>query len=232
MTITRKQLINAMNNANKLGNLRDSGTLEDMARNLKKWGSLTSRQAEFAAVLIERNSNEKVKEAAKTEAVHVRAWQEDGAYREWVLFLARFFSGSKQTAYIHHIQNRRVAANCILASHIGKTTTPLWGYCERLLTSKLAPRLREIFENPPIYSLGELVQIRASELTYWAKQQGQGEQMGFILEVEPSYVDTVATYNKTKGGTKTYKIMFTVGGEVTLRENQIKLVSRKNHNKE
>ena len=56
--------------------------------------------------------------------------------------------------------------------------------------------------------------------------------MGFILEVEPSYVDTVATYNKTKGGTKTYKIMFTTGGEVTLRENQIKLVSRKNHNKE
>ena len=230
MTITRKQLINAMNNANKLGNLRDSGTLEDMARNLKKWGSLTSRQADFAKILIERNSNEKVKEAAKVEAVHVRAWEGDGAYREWILFLARFFSGSKQTAYIHHIQNRRVAADLILASHIRKTT-PLWCYCERLLTSKLAPRLREIFENPPIYSTGELVSIRRTELTYWAIERGQDKEMGFITEIEPTYVDTVGTYHKTKGGTKTYRILFPTGEKI-LRENQVKLVSRKNHNKE
>tara|TARA_Y100001963_G_C6703990_1_gene410960 strand:- start:155 stop:817 length:663 start_codon:yes stop_codon:yes gene_type:complete len=220
-----------MNNATTLGNLRDSGTLEDMARNLKKWGSLTSRQAEFAKVLIERNTDEKVQEAAKAQEAHHRGWEGSEEYREWIVFLARFFSGSKQTAYIHHIQNRLVAANCILASHIGQTT-PLWGYCERLLTSKLAPRLRAIFENPPIYSAGELVQIRASEVSYYDRSKGVDKEMGFILEVEPSYVDTVATYNKAKGGTKTYRIMFTSSGEVTLRENQIKRVSRKNHNKE
>ena len=230
MTITRKQLIHAMNNANKLGNLRDSGTLEDMARNLKRWGSLTSRQAEFAAALIERNSNEKVKQAAGVQEAHSLGWSEP-EYREWLLFLARFFSGSKQHAYLMHIQNRRVAANTILAHHIGGSV-PNWKDCEFLLKSKLAPRLREIYENPPIYSAGELVQIRASEVSYYDRSKGVDKEMGFILEVEPSYVDTVATYNKTKGGTKTYKIMFTVGGEVTLRENQIKLVSRKNHNKE
>ncbi len=129
-----------------------------------------------------------------------------------------------------HIQNRRVAANTILAHHLGGSV-PNWKDCEFLLKSKLAPRLREIYDNPPIYSAGELVQIRASEVSYYDRSKGVDKEMGFILEVEPSYVDTVATYNKTKGGTKTYKIMFP-SGEVTLRENQIKLVSRKNHNKE
>jgi len=88
-----------------------------------------------------------------------------------------------------------------------------------------------IYDNPPIYPLGELVAIRRSEMTHWAIQQGHDKQMGFITEIEPTEVDTVATYNKTKGGTKTYQIMFP-SGSVTLRENQIKLVSRKNHNKE
>jgi len=88
-----------------------------------------------------------------------------------------------------------------------------------------------IYDNPPIYPLGELVAIRNTELSGWEIQQGHDKQMGFITEVEPTEVDTVITYNKTKGGTKTYQVMFP-SGSVTLRENQIKLVSRKNHNKE
>ena len=229
MTITRKQLRNAVVNAEKLGNTRDAKTIRDLAVSLKKWGKFTPRQAEFAAVLIERNSNEKVKAAAGVQEAHSLGW-DDPEYREWLLFLARFFSGSKQNAYLMHIQNRRVAANTILAHHLGGSV-PTWKHCESLLKSKLAPRLREIYDNPPIYTAGELVQIRASEVSYYDRSKGVDKEMGFILEVEPSYVDTVATYNKTKGGTKTYKIMFP-SGEVTLRENQIKLVSRKNHNKE
>ena len=90
MTITRKQLINAANNANKLGNLRDLGILEDMARSLKKWGALTSGQAQFAQVLIERNTDELASKIDEERENHRIKWQEDGAYREWVLFLANF----------------------------------------------------------------------------------------------------------------------------------------------
>ena len=230
MTITRHQLHRAVINAEKLGNTRDASTLRDMARNLKKWGTLTIRQAEFAKALLERNADEKVKATEGTEKAHTNAWKELPAYREWILFLARFFSKSRQTAYLEHIKNRRVAANFIITSNIGGTCPP-WKHCERLLTSKLSERLRKIYDNPPIYPLGELVAIRASEFTHWEMQQGTHLAMGFITEIEPSPVDTVGTYNKTKGGTKTYKVMFPTG-ERTLRENQIKLVSRKNHNKE
>jgi len=230
MTITRNQLRKAVINAEKLGNNRDASTIRDMAKSLKKWGKFTPRQAEFAKVLIERNSDEKVKATEGTEQAHTNAWKELPAYREWILFLARFFSKSRQTAYIEHIKNRRVAANFILTCNIGGSCPP-WKHCERLLTSKLSARLRKIYDNPPIYPLGELVSIRASELSGWELQQGHGKQMGFITEVEPTEVDTVITYNKTKGGTKTYQVMFP-SGSVTLRENQIKLVSRKNHNKE
>ena len=229
MTITRNQLRKAVVNAEKLGNKRDASTIRDMARNLKKWGTLTIRQAEFAQALLERNSNEKVKAADGVQAAHAKGW-ELPEYREWILFLARFFSKSRQTAYIHHIQNRRVAANFIITSNIGGSCPP-WKHCEFLLKSKLSARLRKIYDSPPIYSLGELVAIRASEFSHWEMKQGHHEQMGFITEIEPTPVDTVGTYNKTKGGTKTYRVMFPTG-ERTLRENQIKLVSRKNHNKE
>jgi len=229
MTITRHQLHRAVINAEKLGNTRDASTIRDMAKSLKKWGKFTPRQAEFALVLIERNSNEKVKAADGVQAAHAKGW-ELPEYREWILFLARFFSKSQQTAYIHHIQNRRVAANFIITSNIGGSCPP-WKHCERLLTSKLSARLRKIYDHPPIYPLGELVAIRASEFTHWEMKQGHHERMGFITEIEPTHVDTVGTYNKTKGGTKTYRVMFPTG-ERTLRENQIKLVSRKNHNKE
>ena len=229
MTITRKQLRNAVINAEKLGNRRAASTIRDLAVSLKKWGKFTPRQAEFAAVLIERNSNEKVKFADGVQEAHAKGW-DTPEYREWVLFLARFFSGSKQNAYLQHIQNRRVAANTILAHHLGGSV-PNWKDCEFLLKSKLAPRLQKIYANPPIYSAGELVSIRASEFSHWEMKQGRHEEMGFITEIEPTHVDTVGTYNKTKGGTKTYRVMFP-SGEKILRENQIKLVSRKNHNKE
>ena len=229
MTITRKQLLNAMKNANSLGNLRDSSILEDMARSLKKWKSLTSGQAQFAQVLIDRNTDEKVLATKLAETGHKRKWREDKAYREWVLFLAQFFQRSDQTAYFNHIRNRRNAAGRILRNALGDTP-PLFADCESITSSKLADRLRKIYDHPPIYSAGELVQIRASEVSYYDRAKGIDKELGFITEIEPTYVDTVATYNKTKGGTKTYKIMFP-SGEKTLRENQVKLVSRKNHNK-
>jgi len=229
MTITRIQLVKAFSAAIVLGNRRDELTLNDLIKSLKKWKKLTPRQEDFARVLLERNSGEKLQAMQSAEADHDRKWREDGAYQAWVLFLARFFSKSDQTAYIHHIQNRRRQANAILMAHIGGTV-PSCKDCETMTSSKLADRLRKIYDHPPIYPLGELVSIRHSELSYWDLQQGAGEQMGFITEIEPTPVDTVGTYNKTKGGTKTYRIMFT-HREAILRENQIKRVSRKNHNK-
>ena len=231
MTITRKQLINAANNANKLGNLRDSGTLEDMARNLKKWGSLTSRQAEFAAVLIERNSNEKASKIDEERENHRIRWQEDGAYREWVLFLATFFATSGQKAYIHHIHNRQRNARRVLqASRDLEGSVPDLDDCNRLTTSKLAPRLRDTFEKPLLYSVGDLVQVRASELGYGERGTDKAKEMGFITEVDASAVHEVATYNNTKGGTRTYRIMFP-SGETIRQERAIKLVSRKKRGK-
>jgi hypothetical protein len=159
MTITRKQLINAMNNANKLNNLRDSSILEDMARSLKKWKALTSGQAQFAAVLIERNSNEKASKIDEELENHRIMWQEDGAYREWVKFLATFFLTSRQTAYMGHINNRKPnARNVLRASKDLDGKPPTHFDCNRLTSSKLADRLRRDFMTTHLlYSLGELV---------------------------------------------------------------------------
>jgi len=231
MTITHKQLINAMNNAHKLNNLRDSGILEDMAKSLKKWGALTSGQAQFAQVLMDRNTDEMAYKIDEERENHRIRWQEDGAYREWVKFLATFFLTSRQSAYGHHIDNRKRTAHAVLvASRDTEGSVPCLKDCERLTSSKLAPRLRDTFEKPLLYSVGDLVQVRASELNYGERHNGFGEEMGFITEVDASVVHQVATYNKTKGGTRTYRIMFP-SGETLRQERAIKLVSRKNRGK-
>ena len=231
MTITHEILINAMNNAYKLNNLRDSSILEDMARSLKKWGALTSGQAQFAQVLIERNSNEKASKIDEERENHRIMWQEDGAYRAWVLFLAEFFLTSRQSAYGHHIDNRKRNARAVLqASRDKEGSVPELDDCNRLTSSKLAPRLRDTFEKPLLYSLGDLVQVRASELNYGERHNGFAKEMGIITDIDASVVHEVATYNKTKGGTRTYRIMFP-SGEQLRQERAIKLVSRKNRGK-
>ena len=231
MTITHNQLINAQGNADKLNNFRDRDILGDMAKSLKKWGALTSGQAQFAQVLMDRNTDEKANKIDEELENHRIRWQEDGAYREWVKFLATFFLTSRQSAYAHHIDNRKHCARAVLqASRDTEGSVPCLKDCERLTSSKLAPRLRDTFEKPLLYSVGDLVQVRASELNYGERHSGFGEEMGFITEVDASVVHQVATYNKTKGGTRTYRIMFPSG--VTLRqERAIKLVSRKNRGK-
>ena len=227
MTITHELLMNARQNAEKLNNFRDCDVLEDMAKSLKKWGALTSGQAEYAQALIDRNTDEMASKIEKEREDHRIRWQEDGSYREWVKFLATFFLTSRQTAYAHHIDNRKRTARAVLeASRDLEGSVPCLKDCERLTSSKLAPRLRDTFEKPLLYSLGDLVQVRASELGYGES----GEEMGFITEVDASVVHEVATYNKTKGGTRTYRIMFP-SGETIRQERAIKLVSRKKRGK-
>ena len=229
MTITHEILMNARQNAEKLNNFRDCDVLEDMAKSLKKWGALTSGQAQYAQVLIERNTDEMASKIEKEREDHRIRWQEDGSYREWVKFLATFFLTSRQSAYAYHIDNRKRTARVVLeASREG--SVPCLKDCERLTSSKLAPRLRDTFEKPLLYSVGDLVQVRASELGYAEKRNGLGQAMGFITEVNATVVHEVATYNKTKGGTRTYRIMFP-SGETIRQERAIKLVSRKKRGK-
>ena len=237
MTITKeqlqRQLQTACNNAYLIDNTKDGMVLQDMIASLKRWGSLTSGQFQYAEILMKRNTSEAVEAKEKEADLHITRWQEDGAYREWVLFLANFFLFSQQTAYQGHINNRKPNARNVLRASKDMDTDgkpPLLYDCERLTSSKLAPRLRDTFEKPLLYSVGDLVQVRASELGYADKRNGLGQEMGFITEVDASVVHEVATYNKTKGGTRTYRIMFP-SGETLRQERAIKLVSRKNRGK-
>ena len=235
MTITKeqleRQLQTACNNAYLADNIKDGMVLQDMIANLKRWGSLTSGQAQYAEALMKRNTAEAVEAKEREVDLHITRWQEDGAYREWVLFLATFFLISRQSAYGHHIDNRKPnARNVLRASKDLDGKPPTLYDCKRLTSSKLVPRLRDTFEKPLLYSVGDLVQVRASELGYGERGTDKAKEMGFITEVDASDVHEVATYNKTKGGTRIYRIMFP-SGEQLRQERAIKLVSRKKRGK-
>ena len=235
MTITKEQLQQqlqtACNNAYLADNIKDGMVLQDMIASLKRWGSLTSGQAQYAEALMKRNTAEAVEAKENEVDLHITRWQEDGAYREWVLFLATFFLISRQSAYMGHINNRKPNARNVLRASKALDGKPPTAYdCNRLTSSKLAPRLRDTFEKPLLYSVGDLVQVRASELGYGERGTDKAKEMGFITEVDASVVHEVATYSKTKGGTRTYRIMFP-SGETIRQERAIKLVSRKKRGK-
>ena len=231
MTITKeqlqRQLQTACNNAYLADNIKDGMVLQDMIASLKRWGSLTSGQAQYAEALMKRNTAEAVEAKEKEVDLHITRWQEDGAYREWILFLATFYLISRQSAYAHHIENRKPNARNVLIASKDLDGKPPTAYdCKRLTSSKLAPRLRDTFEKPLLYSAGDLVQVRASDLRYGERGTDKAKEMGFITDVDVTVVHRVATYSKTKGGTRTYKIMFP-SGEQLRQERAIKLVSRK-----
>ena len=123
MTVTKEQLQqqlqSACNNAYLIDNIRDGMVLQDMIKSLKRWGSLTSGQAQYAEVLMKRNTSEAVEAKENEVDLHITRWQEDGAYREWVLFLANFFLSSRQTAYQGHINNRKPNARNVLRASVG-----------------------------------------------------------------------------------------------------------------
>ena len=60
MTITKeqleRQLQTACNNAYLIDNIKDGMVLQDMIKSLKRWGALTSGQAQYAEVLMKRNT--------------------------------------------------------------------------------------------------------------------------------------------------------------------------------
>lgn len=224
MTITAEQLQGAIDRACLLKNVRDAQILEDMQRNIKKWGSLTTRQENYANSLMERNSEEMVAMRKQETTEHADKWNKDEDYRNWVLFLAKFFISSQQNAYQIHIRNRKsYAANVYTAHMSGEVPHPR--DCEMLTSSKLAPRLRDTYDHPPIYSVGDLVQRRKTELTWYENKEGLADEMGFITEVR-ELVSSVFAYNKTRGGTRVYEIMFP-SGKTMLQERKIKFVSRK-----
>ena len=228
MTITKIQLLDAINNANVLGNSRDALTLIDMRNNLRCWGRLTPRQVEFAKVLIERNSAEKCAIQEDNKKEHQDKWVGDYEYKSFLMFLARFFASSSQSAYGRHISNRSDHASRVLKTLEGEI--PSWSDCNSLLTSKLAPRLGQTYDATPLYAIGDLVRMRSGETTGWEYSNGWLDEMGIIAEIDPMPVNTVATYHKTKGGTRFYDIMFPSGRRMKC-ENQLKLVSRKHRNK-
>ena len=72
MTITKEQLQSACNNAYLADNIKDGMVLQDMIASLKRWGSLTSGQAQYAEALMKRNTSEAVEAKEKERELRNR----------------------------------------------------------------------------------------------------------------------------------------------------------------
>ena len=210
MTITVKQLSDASEIAMRLGNDRDSITLQDLTSSFRRYGSLTPRQADFAQNLINRNSEAAIAANADWE----NRWRVDEELREKAEVIAKYYS---KTGYFRNV------VNSILASIRGDTTVaPRMQAVMRMIENKYAEKVWQSYKAPPKWKVGDMVTIRLSckgELPYVngiARTPWQAENSNLpciydlsymIVAVDSKPIDQAYAYSKTAGGTRYYRVI-------------------------
>ena len=111
MAVTHKELIQKSTIALELGKARDSRVLSDMASNLKKWGSLTARQIDYAQSLMDRYDSVKIEEVRNRREKIKKDWDNKSEdLLNWLDFVAFFFGSNNCKRYQFHVETLRSRA--------------------------------------------------------------------------------------------------------------------------
>ncbi len=239
MTITISQLINKSKIASEMGKTRDSQVLSDMASNLKKWGSLTDRQIEYAQNLMERYDVVKLEEVRNRREKIKKEWDNKSEdLLEWLDFVAFFFASDKCKRYEFHVGTLRHRARhvrqCIRDHKVTYVGCPIEDI-SALLNSKLIDTLRETYTATPKYAVGDLMCLRGRTGRYfsaWTAKHGSREgrfrREGFQICIVTEVINGTfrcMNVHKTKGSSRLYRLKAFSGGqtaECLIEESLIK----------
>jgi len=178
--------------------------VESFRKNLLKWGSLSERQVSYFDSIAAGYTDE----VLQKRAGFGRKLKEDKTFRERVRITAQYYL---RTGYY-----RNIATNAIVFLDGGGSTPPDYSDVDKMLNNKYAERLWESYKSEPKYSVGEMVQIRASPsrdnvkgtLTTVGRNHRWNKPTTFlIVEVDSSPISRSLTYDVKKGGTRWYKLL-------------------------
>tara|TARA_R100000808_G_scaffold22850_1_gene50065 strand:- start:561 stop:1274 length:714 start_codon:yes stop_codon:yes gene_type:complete len=207
---TSIQIAKAIIRADKMGAERGAGIMADMKTQLDKRGDLSDRQWEYLGSLITEHSQEALDEYNE----YAKRFATDQEYRERVKVIANYYIGAGQ-------YYTKTAVQALIAlKHHGEDgcALPQYSSLRRMLYNKYADKVWDSYTNSPIYSAGDLVQIRSAGVSrIWSQRKYTQEKMAgienlsshacLIIKVDALPISVAIQYKPKRGGARVYSVM-------------------------
>ena len=200
--------------------------VESFAKAHRKWGRLTSRQEGYLQVIVAEYSDENI----KARAEYVKRFTEDEEYRNDVRIVSEY--------YLRSGYYRGTARSCLAWLDDPKSAIlehP--NRVKKMMDNKYAQNVLASTKAPPKFAVGELVQLRAQpswdnvkavDTANYYPRNVLGYEAFMVIEVDSLPISRSLTYNKTRGGTRWYRLL-PLGGTKTFDvcEREVKRPTKK-----
>ena len=222
---TKSDMKTAIEIGHKLGNKKDVSIISDMLSYWERRGSLSPRQKDFAAKLIARNSEAKLKEIGDWES----QWKSDEALQKKASVIAEYYLASSQ-----YFRGIALDVRTWLNAKDG-FSAPRKSSLFRMIENKYADKVWQSYISKPLWSVGQLVSCRAStsgrfhlvsgDGQYW---QHDGDGVYTIIQVDSRPIDKALAYKEKQGGARYYRLLMLGSTRVIdVLEQDLKKVPKK-----
>lgn len=215
MTVTYEQLEKGANIAHKLNKINHANTLTDMMRSIKKYGSLTHRQGQYAQMLLESYNDQALAQQAQEESEWQQQWDSDSELREKAAVVASYYL---TTPYYN---NEARAVRGVINGTEGYRL-PSKGKVMRMISNKYAENVWQSHKGEQKWKVGDMVAIRKTYKgsldmglkiamhSYRAQNSNipmYDELSYMVVQTDSKPISQSYTYDEKRGGCRYYKLL-------------------------
>ena len=215
MTITYEQLEKGANIAHKLNKPRHANTLTDMMRSIKKYGSLTHRQGQYAQTLLDSYNEQALAQQAQEESEWQQEWDSSPELREKAAVIASYYL---TTPYYN---KEALAVRGVINGTEGYGL-PSKRKVMQMVGNKYAQNVWNSHNGEAKWKVGDLVSIRKTYkgsldlgvkiAMHSYRSQAVGIPMYdeldyMVVQVDSKPIDQAYTYDAKRGGCRYYKLL-------------------------
>ena len=207
---TPVEIAKGIKRADEMGAERVVRIMADMKTQLDKRGDLSDRQWDYLGSLMFEHSEEALKEYRD----YAERFATDQEYREKIKIISDYYMGSGQ-------YYSKTAAKALLALNCQgelDNILPKYSSLRRMINNKYSDKVWASHINDPIYSAGDLVQIRSTGVArIWSQRKHTQEKLAEIenlsthpcLIIQPNAKPITAAlqYKPKQGGARVYSVM-------------------------
>jgi len=216
MTVTYEQLEKGVNIAHKLNKINHANTMTDMMRSIKKYGSLTYRQGQYAQLLLEQYSEQALAQATQEESEWLQIWQNDPELREKAAVIASYYLTTPYYANEARAIRGVINGTEDISKYFEK------GRIMRMVGNKYAQNVWNSHKGEPKWKVGDMVAIRKTYkgsldmglkiALHGYRSQNLGipmydELSYMVVQVDSKPIDQAYTYDAKRGGCRYYKLL-------------------------
>ena len=233
---TSEQIKSAIEIANTMKSEREMGIMADMKTQLDTKGYLSDRQWDYLDSLMIKYTDEKLTEFRNFK----KRLSEDEVYQERVSIISDYYINNtggyfSKTAFKAKVALRFAEEGLEIPNH----HMPDYLAIDRMLNNKYSDKVWESHTMPPLYSAGDLVQIRSTGVNrIWGQRKYTQERDAgienlnshpcLIIKVNAQPITDALQYKPKQGGARVYTVM-PIGSdliysilECDLKKNRVK----------